>query len=170
MQKILISSCLLGESVRYNGKDARVESGIIDSWIAEGRVVSVCPEMSSGLGVPRRPAEIIGTGGFAVLDGFGVVLDDRGNEITQQFVSGAQEALRLAKSFGVKVAVLKDGSPSCGRTYIHNGRFNDVKKRGEVGVTAALLQRQGIAVFSERQIVEAERLLKDLEMNRRMGA
>src|ERR1700688_4977507 len=98
MQKVLISSCLLGDPVRYNGKDAKVESKIIASWIGEGRVVSICPEVSGGLSVPRSPAEIIGTGGFAVLDGFAVVLDNRGIDVTWQFVAGAQKALELAQS------------------------------------------------------------------------
>jgi uncharacterized protein YbbK (DUF523 family) len=170
MQKVLISSCLLGDPVRYNGKDAKVESTIIERWIEEGRVVSICPELSGGLHIPRSPAEIIGTGGFSVLDGFAVVLDDRGNDLTRQFVQGAQEALQLAQSLGVRVAVLKDGSPSCGRTYIHNGQFRGVKKRAESGVTAALLQRNGIAVFSEYQIGEAQRRLVDLETSRRNHA
>ncbi len=170
MEKVLISSCLLGEPVRYNGSHAKVESKIIERWIAEDRVVSVCPEVSGKLGVPRRPAEIIGMNGFAVLDGFAAVLDDRGNDVTHQMVAGAYEVLQLAESQGVRIAVLKDASPSCGRTHIHNGQFRGVKKRGESGVTAALLQRHGIAVFSEHQIADAEKRLIDLEMNRHKHA
>jgi uncharacterized protein YbbK (DUF523 family) len=170
MQRVLISSCLLGLPVRYHGGDARVDHEIIKGWIADGRVVAICPEVRGGLTVPRPAAEIIGSGGFAVLDGFAVVLDDRGSDVTRQLMAGAQEALQLAQSFGVRVAVLKDGSPSCGRTFIYNGQFRSVKKRGEVGVTAALLQRHGIAVFSEHQIAEAAHRLKELETNRCMGA
>lgn len=170
MEKVLISSCLLGSPVRYNGNDAKVASEIIEKWVAEGRAVSICPELSGGLGVPRPPAEIIGVNGFAVLDGFAAVLDDRGIDITYPMVAGAYDVLRAAQSLGVRVAVLKDGSPSCGRTYIYNGQFRNIKKRGEVGVTVALLQRNGVSVFSEHQIVEAERKLKDLETNRSVGA
>lgn len=170
MQKVLISSCLLGEPTRYNGRDVKVVSEIIRKWMAEGRVVSVCPEVLGGLGVPRPPAEIIGTGGFAVLDGFAAVLDDRGNDLTGQFVAGAQEILQLAQSHRIRVAVLKDGSPSCGRTYIHNGQFRGIRKRMEVGVATAILQRQGIAVFSEHQLAEAELRLRELETTRSMGA
>ena len=166
MQMVLISSCLLGDPVRYNGQSAKIDSRIIERWMAEGRVVSMCPEMRGGLMVPRRPAEIIGAGGFAVIDGFAAVLDDQGVEISRQLIAGAYYVLQLAKSRDIHVAVLKDGSPSCGRTYIHNGQFRGLKKRGEVGVTAALLQRNGISVFSEHQIVEAEQRLHDLENNR----
>ena len=170
MEKVLISSCLLGNPVRYNGHDARVNSEILDKWIAEGRVISVCPELAGGFGVPRPAAEIIGMNGFAVLDGFAAVLDDRGADITRQMVTGAYEALRVAQLAGVRVAVLQDGSPSCGRSYIYNGQFRGIRKRGEVGVTAALLQRNGITVFTERQIIEAETRLTELEHRRARGA
>jgi uncharacterized protein YbbK (DUF523 family) len=163
MEKVLISACLLGDRVRYNGGDAKLESKVIDKWIADGRAVSWCPEVSAGMSVPRAPAEIIGTSGFAVLDGFAVVLDEEGEDVTRPLVDGAQKALHLAKSQGVRVAVLKDGSPSCGRTYIHNGHFRGIRKRGEPGVTAALLQRHGIAVFSEHQIADADQCLQELE-------
>jgi uncharacterized protein YbbK (DUF523 family) len=170
MEKVLISSCLLGSPVRYNGVAAKVSSEIIDRWITEGRTISICPELSGGFGTPRPPAEIIGVNGFAVLDGFAAVLDDRGADVTRQYVAGAQSVLQLARSLNVRVAVMKDGSPSCGRTYIHNGQFRGVKKRGEVGVTVALLQRNGVAVFSERQIAEAERRIKELENRLERGA
>src|SRR5580692_3128691 len=134
MEKVLVSSCLLGNPVRYNGQDAKVKSQIIEKWTAQGRVIPVCPELSGGGSVPRPPAEIIGMNGFAVLDGFAVVLDDRGNDITRQLVAGAYAVLELAQLNGASVAVLKDGSPSCGRTFIHNGQFRGLKKRGEVGV------------------------------------
>ena len=170
MQKVLVSSCLLGDKVRFNGSAATVQNEILDRWVREGRVVSVCPELKAGFAVPRPAAEIIGMNGFAVLDGFAVVLDDRGNDITTQVIAGAQEVLNIARLNGAHVAVLKDGSPSCGRSYIHNGQFRGIKKRNEVGVTTALLQRNGVAVFSEHQIAEAERALEKLENGISKGA
>jgi len=170
MQKVLISSCLLGEPVRYHGRPQAVEQEIIQRWMQEGRAVPVCPEVLGGLGVPRPPAEITGAGGYAVLDGFAVVLDERGKDLTRPFLEGAVEALQVAQASGVRVAVLKDGSPSCGRTYIHNGQFRGTRKRGEVGVAAALLLRNGIAVFSEHQLEAADRHLQSLEMNRKTRA
>ena len=119
--------------------------------------------MRAGFSVPRSPVEIIGSNGFAVLDGFAAVLDSNGKDVTRLMLAGAQAILELAQSNNIRVAVLKDGSPSCGRTYIHNGQFRGVKKRGEAGVTTALLQRHGIAVFSEHQIAEAERHLAGLK-------
>jgi uncharacterized protein YbbK (DUF523 family) len=167
MEKVLISSCLIGEPVRYDGRSAKIESNVLERWVAEGRMVPVCAELSGGLIVPRSPAEIIGRNGFAVLDGFAVVLDIHGKERTQALVRGAHEVLETAQSLGIRIAVLKDGSPSCGRNFIHNGQFNGTKKRGEMGVTAALLVRNGVAVYSEYQIAEAEQFLIELESDRR---
>jgi uncharacterized protein YbbK (DUF523 family) len=170
MEKILISACLLGARVRYHGGDARIESQIVDKWVVEGRVVSFCPEVSGGLAVPRAPAEIIGANGFAVLDGFAAVLDDVGTDVTRALVDGAQSALLLAQAHHIRVAVLKDGSPSCGRSHIYNGQFRGIRKRGESGVTAALLQRHGITVFTEHQLAQAEHRIRELEMRLTRGA
>ena len=63
MIKVLVSSCLLGEHVRYHGGDAACPSPILDRWSAEGRVVPACPETAGGLPVPRPPAESAETDG-----------------------------------------------------------------------------------------------------------
>src|ERR1700687_255276 len=102
MEKVLISACLLGARVRFHGGDSRIESQIVDRWVAEGRVVSLCPELSGGLPAPRPLAEIIGANGFAVLDGFAAVLDDMGTEVTSQLMEGARNALHLAQAERVR--------------------------------------------------------------------
>ena len=58
MKKILISACLLGQPVRYNGKSLAIEHPLVQKWQKQGRLVAVCPEMEGGLPVPRPPAEL----------------------------------------------------------------------------------------------------------------
>ncbi|MDH3956708.1 MAG: DUF523 domain-containing protein, partial [Desulfobacteraceae bacterium] len=83
-------------------------------------------------------------------------------EITSKyFLDGAQKALELVSSLGIRLAILKEGSPSCGSGYIYDGSFSGIKKPGK-GVTAALLEENNIRVFSEREISEAEKYLKTL--------
>lgn len=166
MIKVLVSSCLLGEKVRYHGGDAPCESRILDRWRAEGRVVPVCPETAAGLPVPRPPAEIEGGDGHAVLEHQAFVSDSTGADVTPLFMQGAQSAMAAAASHGVRLAVLKDGSPSCGSTYIFDGTFRGQRDHGQ-GVTAAMLSRAGIRVFSESQIQEAANYLEDLELKER---
>jgi uncharacterized protein YbbK (DUF523 family) len=163
MESILVSACLLGEKVRYNGGDKRSDHAILERWIREGRVVPVCPEVEGGLPVPRPPAEIAhGAGGLKVLNGAAKVLDGTGRDVTAHFVTGAVQALACARAKGIRIAILKEGSPSCGTGFTYDGTFT-ARRVPRPGVTAALLQQAGLHVFSETQLAEAERLLEQIE-------
>jgi uncharacterized protein YbbK (DUF523 family) len=162
MIRVLVSACLLGERVRYTGADAKTESPILARWLAEKRIVPFCPEVAGGLAVPRPPAEIRGGDGRAVWLGAASVAIQSGQDITAAFCRGARCALECAESEGVRLAVLKDDSPSCGSTSIYDGSFSGRKTAGQ-GVTAALLQAHGIRVFSDSALPQAERYLAELE-------
>ena len=160
MQKILVSRCLLGHRVRYD----RGASGPFDQlqqWIAEGRVVALCPEVAGGLPTPRAAAEIPGGQGAQVLDGHARVITTEGEDVSAEFLSGAQQALALVQQHAIRIAVLKANSPSCGNLLTYDGTFSGVKVSGE-GVTAALLTRHGVQVFSELQLAEAAAALASL--------
>ena len=165
MERILVSSCLVGRPVRYDGASKPLGADLLARWRAEGRLVPVCPEVSGGLAVPRPPAEIVGGDGHAVLDGTARVRANTGKDVTAEFVRGAQAALDTARRAGARIALLKEGSPSCGGNRIYDGTFTRKSVPGE-GVTAALLQREGIHVFSEDELPAVEALLHDLEANR----
>jgi uncharacterized protein YbbK (DUF523 family) len=162
MIRVLVSACLLGEKVRYNGADAASGSRILQAWMREDRVVPFCPEVAGGLGVPRPAAEIQGQGGGAVLDGAGRVRTREGDDVTAAFLRGAELALRAALDHGVRLAVLKDGSPSCGSGFVHDGSFTG-RREPAVGVTTALLERNAIKVFSESRLDEAAAYVRSLE-------
>lgn len=151
-EKILISACLLGHPVRYNGRSAANAHALLALWRAEGRLLPVCPEVAGGLPTPRPPAEVSGGGGgTAVLQAQARVLDANGTDVTAAFVDGAHQALTLARAHGVRLAILKEGSPSCGSAEIHDGGFAGRLLSGQ-GVSAALLRQAGLAVFSEHQL------------------
>jgi uncharacterized protein YbbK (DUF523 family) len=160
--RVLVSACLLGERVRYHGGDARCASDVFDRWASEGRLVPFCPEVAGGLPVPRPPAEIGAGDGHAVWRGAAVVRDPAGRDLTSFFRAGARGALEAAKAEGARMAVLKDGSPSCGTSAIHDGTFTGTRRAGP-GVTAALLEENGIRVFSERQLDLADAWLRGRE-------
>jgi uncharacterized protein YbbK (DUF523 family) len=163
MQSVLVSACLLGDPVRYDGGGAELESRVLRRWAAEGRVVAVCPEVAGGLPTPRPPAEISrAAGGSLVLKGMATVMDTAGRDVTPSFVRGADHALAVARARGVRLAVLKDGSPSCGMTYTYDGSFTGRRVPGP-GVTAARLRGAGLRVFSETQLEEAAVCLSELE-------
>lgn len=164
MESILISACLLGQAVRYNGGDKRSEHEILQRWLREGRVVSICPEVAGGLAVPRPPAEIAdGEGGESVLAGTARVFANTSADVTAEFLRGADVAYQLAQAHRIRIAVLKEGSPSCGSRYTYDGTFTGTRV-AHPGVTTARLQQAGVHVFSEHQFAEADALLQQLEV------
>lgn len=122
MNRVLVSACLLGHAVRFDGTDKKRHDDILQRWIDAGRVVAVCPEVAGGLPVPRPPAEIeSGAGGDAVWFRGARVLTNTDQDVTAEFVHGAEHALSRAQEFGIRVAVLKEGSPSCGSSWSYDG-------------------------------------------------
>ncbi|MDY5613003.1 DUF523 domain-containing protein [Dysosmobacter sp.] len=142
--KILISACLLGTCCRYDGASKAHPKA---AALAERHtLVPVCPEQLGGLATPRPPAE----------RQEGRVVTKTGADVTEAYRRGAEETLRLCRLLGCEAAVLKERSPSCGHGEIYDGTHSGTLTAGD-GVTAALLEANGIPVYGESQI---ERLLK----------
>lgn len=166
IEPVLVSACLLGQPVRYHGRAVDGDDAVLARWQAEGRVVAICPEVAGGLPTPRPPAEIAGGAtGEHVLRHSARVMDNTGADVTHAFLDGAQQALMLARRHGVRVAVLKEGSPSCGSGFIYDGSFRG-RRIGAPGVTAAHFIEAGIHVFSEHQFAQADALLQSLDVCR----
>ncbi|MGM0791352.1 MAG: DUF523 domain-containing protein [Bacillota bacterium] len=147
---LLVSSCLAGLEVRYNGTHCLHEK--IRQLIDQNKAVSICPELLGGFPV-REPAEITGGDGGDVLDGTARVIEKSGRDVTELYINGAYAALKKAEELQVSTVVLKEFSPSCGSSVIYNGEFTGGKVAGE-GVTSALLKRNGIRVVSEKELEE----------------
>ncbi|TGQ17617.1 MULTISPECIES: DUF523 domain-containing protein [unclassified Mesorhizobium] len=162
MERVLVSACLLGSKVRYNGSFRLDHHPVLSRWQSEGRIVQICPEVAAGFSTPRPPAEIQGAGdGHAVLQGQGRVIEQTGSDVTHLYRQAGQLALDLARETGCRYAVLTDGSPSCGSSFIYDGSFSGTRVAGQ-GTTTALLEENGIRVFSEDQIEELDDLLTGL--------
>ena len=159
MKVVLVSACLLGLRAAYDDRVKAVPPALAAA-IAEGRVVPVpvCPEQCGGLPTPRLPAEIRGGTGDDVLDGRAGVRRIDGADVTAAFVRGAEDALRLAALVSPACAVLKERSPSCGVTAVHDGTHSGTLRPGR-GVAAAALARAGVPLFTEETAIEA---LRDL--------
>lgn len=143
MEAILVSACLRGVPCRYDGRHK--VSSEFEEAVAGREVIAFCPEVAGGLATPRRPAELVGGDGHDVLDGTARVVEDTGRDVTAEFVDGAQRALAAALHGGCTEALLMPRSPSCGRGVVYDGSFAGELVPGD-GVTAALFERNGIAV------------------------
>lgn len=142
-KKILISACLLGENVKYDGGNNALESGILSKWKDEDVLVPLCPEVLGGLSVPRPACE--------VLKGTKTVVAKTGEDVSVAFAKGARESLRIAQEEGAVMAILKARSPSCGKDVIYDGTFTSTRVN-DSGITCKLLQENGIMVFSEEEL------------------
>ncbi len=149
--KILISACLLGEKVRYDGKIKKYDLSKLEKYYD---FVTCCPEVDGGLATPREPSEILKDGR---------VVNSSGIDVSKAFKNGAKKALSLALSHDIKIALLKSKSPSCSNKMIYDGTFSRSLKEG-MGKTAELLLLHNIEVFDEMQIdkilSKKERILK----------
>lgn len=146
---IAISACLCGINCKYNGGNNLNEKAL--KLFKEGKAILICPEQLGGLETPRLPHEILNGDGACVLDGTARVKSKEGIDSTDKFVKGAYESLKIAKALGVKKAILKAKSPSCGSNFIYDGSFKNILKEGN-GVTAELFKRNGIDVITENDI------------------
>lgn len=148
---ILVSACLLGLNVRYDGGSARQE--LLYRFARSGAFIPICPEQLGGLTTPRVPAEIQGGSGRDVIGGAARVSGSDGTDVTLPFVKGAREALQIARILPVTGAILKERSPSCGVNQIYDGTFQSGLQVGE-GVLAYLLKQIPIPVYSEEEVTE----------------
>ncbi len=154
---LLISACLLGHPVRYDGQGKPQPDDTLAALRRVFDLVPVCPESLGGLPTPRPPAEIVGGSGKDVLFGAATVREDTGGDVTAAFLDGARQVLALARQYGCRHALLKSLSPSCGNGQVYDGSFAGVLRDGE-GVAAALLGEAGIRVWGEGQVGELLRL------------
>jgi uncharacterized protein YbbK (DUF523 family) len=137
---IIVSACLANLRCRYDG--AAKPCNEVIRLVAAGKAIPVCPEQLGGLPTPREPAEISA----------GRVLRRDGVDVTDAFIRGAQEALKLAKLVGAKTAILKARSPSCGSGKIYDGSFTGKLADGD-GVFADLCKTNGIDVNTEEELL-----------------
>ncbi len=139
MENLLISACLVGYNVKYNGKNNY--KSFIEELKKKYNLILICPESAGGLTIPRVPSEIKD----------GKVYSKTGLDVTSNFDLGAKKVLEKCIRFNCKKALLKESSPSCGVNKVYDGNFSDTKIPG-IGVCAKLLKEHGIELYTENDI------------------
>lgn len=145
-EPILVSACLLGIDCRYDGANS-LHKDLIE--ILVGKIpVPFCVELFGGLGVPREMCEIKSGDGEDVLNNKSIIVSSSGRDVTQNIVNGSLAGLKICIIAGIRKAILKEKSPSCGVKTILMGR----KPKNGSGVFAALLRRNNIEIISSEEI------------------
>lgn len=139
MMNILVSACLLGIDCKYNGKNNAISG--LEELVSKHTLIPICPEQLGGLSTPRKPAEISGE----------KVINKDQVDVTKEYEKGAEEALKLAKLYKCKYAILKERSPSCGSGKVYDGTFSKTLVAGD-GITTKLLKENGITVIGESDL------------------
>ena len=137
---LLVSACLLGCPCRYDGKSRPAPQVL--ALMDRHALIPVCPEQLGGLPTPRPPAERRNGGVFT----------QTGDDLTQNYLRGAQTVLQLAQLYRCDGAILKERSPACGNEQIYDGTFTRSLTAGR-GVAAQLLLENGVSVWGESQLI-----------------
>jgi len=106
--KIVVSRCLLGERVRYDGK-TKACPAVLEALAARADLVAVCPEVEVGMTVPREAVDLFGGPTAPRMIGA-----ETGEDWTARMADWARERAEALAASGIAGAVLKARSPSCG--------------------------------------------------------
>jgi uncharacterized protein YbbK (DUF523 family) len=147
-EKLLISGCLAGLSCRYDGRSKPHPR--LEDLKRRYDLIPVCPEQAGGLSTSRIPNELQASAAD-ILSGRGKVKNQAGEDCTENFIRGASETLKVVRLLEIKIALLKDGSPSCGKNRVYNGTFSGKSIPG-MGITAQVLSDEEIDIYSEDEI------------------
>jgi len=146
----LISACLLGIGCSWSGDNKYMNNRAIELSRVE-TLIPICPEKLGGLATPRAPQEIQWGTGEDVLSGKCRVIDINGEDVTREFIQGAEETLKIARLLSISEFIAKSTSPSCGCGQIYDGSFSGQLVAGD-GVTTALLKVNGVRVIREENL------------------
>lgn len=132
--KILVSACLLGRNCKYNGGNNYNDR--VAEFVRGREVIEVCPEELAGLGIPRKPVEIVG----------GVLMDRDGNSVDEMLRTAVKRMVEQLRDEEIECAVLQSRSPTCGVNQIYDGTFSGTRIPGS-GVFAQALKDAGVKVI-----------------------
>ena len=141
----IVSACLVGINCRFDGENKSSDE-LIEAF-RSGELIPVCPEQLGGLPTPRPPSRIVDGDGYDVLDGKTRVVNQRSEDVTENFIRGAEEVLKIVKILNVKEAILESRSPSCGCGRIYDETSGELIRSD--GVLTALLKRNGVEIVAK---------------------
>jgi uncharacterized protein YbbK (DUF523 family) len=146
--RIGISACMYGSKVRYNSKGYEM-IGYLNREKSNYIWTPVCPEVMSGMGVPRLPIRLTNGNGYEFWTGDAKVKNKNGRDVSSMMKEGAEACFETLKRANVDAYIFMEGSPSCGvyRTTLRNKRLGNPP-----GVFGALLLEKGIFLIPAQDL------------------
>lgn len=120
--KLGISSCLLGENVRYDGGH-KLDKRLKDTLVKFVDLVDICPEVECGLGVPREAMYL-----DAMQESPRLITKNSRIDHTDKMIKWARGRLKQLEKEELCGFVFKSNSPSCG--------LNNVFSKKGIGIFA----------------------------------
>lgn len=137
--KVVVSACLLGCNCKYNGGNN--DNPKVKAFVEGKEVIPVCPEVLAGLGVPRKPVEIVN----------GIVKDRDGNSPDKALRAAVAKILKDLAGEEISCAVLQSRSPTCGVKQVYDGTFSGTRIDGQ-GILAKALMDAGYHVIDAEDV------------------
>lgn len=141
-KKLLVSACLLGRNCKYNGGNNYCAA--VAEFVKDKEIIEVCPEVQSGMSIPRTPIEIVD----------GILMDRNGNNVDAELRAAVAQTMEFIKDEEIACAILQSRSPTCGVNQIYDGSFSGKLISGS-GVFAKALKDAGYRVIDAEDIESA---------------
>ena len=138
-KKLLVSACLLGRNCKYNGGNNYCAA--VAEFVMGREIIEVCPEVQSGMSIPRTPIEIVD----------GILMDRNGNNVDAELRAAVAQTMEFIKDEEIACAILQSRSPTCGVNQIYDGSFSGKLIPGS-GVLAQALKTVGYQVIDAEDI------------------
>ena len=138
-KKLLVSACLLGRNCKYNGGNNYCAA--VAEFVKDKEIIEVCPEVQSGMSIPRTPIEIVD----------GILMDRNGNNVDAELRAAVAQTMEFIKDEEIACAILQSRSPTCGVNQIYDGSFSGKLISGS-GVFAKALKDAGYRVIDAEDI------------------
>ncbi len=129
-----VSSCLLGQPVRYDGGHKR-DDFVVDTLGRRARLVAVCPEVELGLGTPRETLRLVRTPGDLRL------VMANGRDYTDEMRAFAARRVRQLEREDLDGYIFKRNSPSCGTDGVPVHGDGTIAQTGRGLFAAAVMDR-----------------------------
>ncbi len=150
-----ISSCLLGENVRYDG-ESKLDKSLVEEMGSHFHLLSICPEKESGMAVPREPMDLFCVNGVSRM----ITLKSH-TDVTSVVTRWIEDRLMKLSRVPICGFIFKAKSPSCAlySAKVHSG--SELRTNGRGLFAQAFVERFPLLPVEEEGLLQSASPRKD---------